>query len=165
MKAIIYAGIGLFSVATVYGLADYYSSQKKGTLDKLYSEEEVPVTPAVDIKTTTVMPVKLVEPVPTETKTITTKVKSTKKTKTNSYKKIKMEDFSRARIPEQVVEEKVKEVPVKKEEELIPVKLITEPVEKVEIKEAPERKISLDMYSRAPLKKHIKPVKKIVQKD
>jgi hypothetical protein len=165
MKAIIYAGIGLFSVATVYGLADYYSSQKKGTLDKLYAEEEIPVTPAVEEKTTIVMPVKNVEAAPAEIKTVSTKAASTKKAKTSARKKIKMEDFSRARIPEQVVEEKIKEEPVKKEEEIIPVKLTVEPVEKVVGKDDKERKISLEMYSRAPLKKHVKPVKKITPKD
>ena len=32
MKAIIYAGIGLFSIASVYGVADYYNSKKTGNL-------------------------------------------------------------------------------------------------------------------------------------
>ena len=35
MKAIIYAGIGLFSIASVYGVADYYNSKKNGELKKL----------------------------------------------------------------------------------------------------------------------------------
>jgi hypothetical protein len=73
-----------------------------------------------------------------------------------------MEDFSRARIPEQA-EENIKEKPAKKDEEITPVKLSIEPVEKVVGKNDGERKISLDMYSRAPLRKH--PVKKITHKN
>ena len=64
MKAIIYAGLGLFSVATVYGVVDYYNSQKKGTLDNLYKEPEeelVTETPQVNAK---LLPVNF-----TETKT------------------------------------------------------------------------------------------------
>ena len=57
MKAIIYAGISLFSVATVYGVVDYYSSQKRGTLDKLYKEEDVPAAPEIKKEITMVMPV------------------------------------------------------------------------------------------------------------
>jgi len=38
MKTIIYAGIGLFTAASVYGIADYYSSEKKGQLKDLYQD-------------------------------------------------------------------------------------------------------------------------------
>ena len=48
MKAIIYAGIGLFSIASVYGVADYYKSKKNGELKKLYVEEKVPVVPPTE---------------------------------------------------------------------------------------------------------------------
>jgi len=41
MKAIIYAGIGLFSAASIYGLTDYYHSEEKGTLKNLYKEAPV----------------------------------------------------------------------------------------------------------------------------
>ena len=63
--------------------------------------------------------------------------------------------FSRARIPEPVIIEDIKQEPVKKQEEIIPEKIVAAPVEKVT-----ERKISLDMYSRAPLKRRVTPVKK-----
>ena len=152
MKAIIYAGIGLFSVATVYGVADYYTSQKKGELNKLYVEEETPVAAKVEEKTTALLPVKNVEAV--EIKPVTTKVKSKKNVK-NTRKEIKFENFSRARIPEPVIIEDIKQEPVKKQEEIIPEKIVAAPVEKVT-----ERKISLDMYSRAPLKRRVTPVKK-----
>lgn len=152
MKAIIYAGIGLFSVATVYGVADYYTSQKKGELNKLYVEEETPVAAKVEEKTTALLPVKNVETV--EIKPVTTKVKS-KKSGKNTRKEIKFENFSRARIPEPVIIEDIKQEPVKKQEEIIPEKIVAAPVEKVT-----ERKISLDMYSRAPLKRRVTPVKK-----
>lgn len=39
MKTIIYAGIGLFTVATIYGATDFYQSNKKGVLINLYSEK------------------------------------------------------------------------------------------------------------------------------
>jgi len=40
MKAIIYTGIVLFSAASVYGLTDYYKSNKNGSLNNLYKENE-----------------------------------------------------------------------------------------------------------------------------
>ena len=59
MKAIIYAGIGLFSVATVYGVSDYYNSKKNGELKKLYVEEKLPPqAPAEEEKTVEIIPVK-----------------------------------------------------------------------------------------------------------
>jgi hypothetical protein len=164
MKAIIYAGIGLFSVATVYGVADFYSSKKKGTLDKLYVEEEVPAEPKVEEKTTIVLPVKNTETASVENTAVTAKAKSAKKVK-GLVKKIRMEDFSRARIPEPVVVEDLKVEPVKTEEiEVVPVKLTSEPLQE-EVKIEPERKLSFDKFSRAPLKKYVKPVKKTEKKD
>lgn len=154
MKAIIYAGIGLFSVATVYGVADYYSSQKKGTLDKLYAEEETPVAAKVEGETTTVLPVKNTAAEVVENKTATTKLKS-KKNMQHNRKEIKFENFSRARIPEPVAIEEIKPEPVKNQEEIIPEKPAPAPIEKLT-----ERKLSLDMYSRAPLKRPVKLVKK-----
>jgi hypothetical protein len=41
MKAIIYTGIALFSAASVYGLTDYYKSNKNGSLNNLYKETEL----------------------------------------------------------------------------------------------------------------------------
>jgi hypothetical protein len=168
MKAIIYAGIGLFSVATVYGVADFYSSKKKGTLDKLYvEEEEVATTPKVEEKTTAVLPVKNTGTESVESTAPVVKTKSAKKLKRPS-KEIRMEDFSRARIPEPVVKEilAVEAEPVKMEEvKIVPAKLTVEPEEKVEVVAEPERKISFEKFSRAPLKKRVKPVKKTELKD
>ncbi len=158
MKAIIYAGIGLFSVATVYGLADYYSSQKKGTLEKLYAEEEPAVTPIVEEKTTGAIPVKIAEAAPVESETVSVKKTSNKKVKTSAPKEIKMEDYSRARIPESIFEE-LENAPVEIKTEIKPEKLTVEPGEKTETIEVSERKLSLDKFSRAPLKKPIKKVK------
>lgn len=109
MKAIIYAGIGLFSVASVYGVADYYSTSKKGELKKLYVEEKLPPpAPVEEEKTVEVIPVKNVEASPVaETKVV--KARSAKKVK-KARKTIRFENFSRARIPEQVVpDEKIVE--------------------------------------------------------
>ena len=110
MKAIIYAGIGQFSVASVYGLADYYKSKKSGELKKLYVEEKLPVVvPVAEEKTVEVIPVKKVETTATETKVVKTKVKSPKKLK-KVKKTIRFENFSRGRIKEPVVlEDKIVE--------------------------------------------------------
>lgn len=162
MKAIIYAGISLFSVATVYGVVDYYSSQKRGTLDKLYKEEEVSVAPEIKKEITTVMPVKNVELVSTNNKTTNIATKATKKL--NAKRTIKMEDFSRGRINEAMPVEKVKlvepiiEKPTVKELDKLPVS-VTEAV--IATKE-PERKLSFEMFSRAPLKKTPKLPKKAI---
>jgi uncharacterized protein (DUF169 family) len=117
MKAIIYAGIGLFSIASVYGVADYYNSKKTGELKKLYVEEKIPVVvPAAAEKTTEAIPVKNVETTPAETKVVTAKVKSPKKIK-KVEKKLRFEDFSRARIPEPVVmEDTITEKKIKQQE-------------------------------------------------
>lgn len=108
MKAIIYAGIGLFSIASVYGIADYYSSNKKGELKKLYAEEEkIPApVPVEQEKTVEVVPVK--EITASEVKVAKAKTKAPKKVK-KVKRTIRFEDFSRARIPEKIVEEKIAE--------------------------------------------------------
>lgn len=115
MKAIIYAGIGLFSAATVYGLADYYNSREKGIFKKLYVEEKTPaMTPVRQAKTAEVIIVKNEEISPVETKPVSVKVKSPKKIK-RVEKTLRFENFSRARIPEplviedSVIEKKIKQ--------------------------------------------------------
>jgi hypothetical protein len=116
MKAIIYAGIGLFSIASVYGVADYYNSKKSGELKKLYVEEKVPVAvPAEEEKTAELIPVKNGETTNTETKVVAAKVKSPKKAK-KVEKTLRFENFSRARIPEPlIVEDTVTEKKVKQQ--------------------------------------------------
>ena len=114
MKAIIYAGIGLFSAATVYGVVDYYGTKKAGTLDKMYKEEE-PVLPAKKETINTVeLPVKN-EAEKTEaakTKVAITKNSTAKKVKKikPSVRDIKFSDFSRGRILPKKVQEDVKTV-------------------------------------------------------
>ena len=147
----------------MYGVADFYSSKKKGTLDKLYVDEDIPTAQKVDEKTTVILPVKNTETEAVENTAVTAKTKSAKKVK-SPVKKIRMEDFSRARIPEPVVADDLKAEPVKKEEviEVVPVKLTVKSAE-AEVKTEPEeRKISFDNFSRAPLKR---PVKKITVKN
>ena len=145
MKALIYAGIGLFSVASVYGIADYYQSQKKGTLSSLYKEDDEPI----EIKKTTAD----IVPLPVSTKNneeISIPVNKTKSVKANRTvtvpRKISMDDFSRGRIPDPL------KIEIKPE--------VVKPVKAVEEKlsEASGRTLSLEMFSRAPLKKRVKPV-------
>lgn len=111
MKALIYAGIGLFSAATVYGIADYYNTQKKGTLDKLYKDQEEVIVPEKmeaakkDATTTAVISEK-------KDATSETKVAVSKKIKRRKHK-IDLDDFSRGRIDEPVnivIPEKVEAV-------------------------------------------------------
>jgi hypothetical protein len=133
MKAIIYAGIGLFSVATAYGIVDYYGNQKSGVIKKLYAEEEKPALPEATETSTTIIPIKVSEPVPVENKTAT--VKSIKKAKKVS-KKIRFENFSRAKLPQEVVAEQVYE------EKTIPEKIIVTQVDAQKKETATEKKIA-----------------------
>lgn len=161
MKAIIYAGIGLFAVASVYGVADYYSSQKKGTFDKLYKEEEAPVEVTKNEITTTVIPVKNTGTEITNSKNMTTTTKANKKTRA-SHKRIRLEDFSRGRIPESMPIEITTPVEIKKEEPAPKEDPVMERViaaGKETFTPQPERKLSLEMFSRAPLRT----VKKVVK--
>ncbi len=164
MKAIIYAGIGLFSVASVYGVVDYFHSQKKGVLDNLYKEE--PVTQAEE-KPASISPVTPVNQI--VLKQVTSSAIAAHKTertlqKTRTVKRrIRLNDFSRGRIDEPVMTnimtiEKPELVPAKTEDLK---KKDEAPIPDVKAVESvrPERKISLSMFSRAPLRM---PVKKVL---
>lgn len=109
MKAIIYAGIGLFCAASVYGLADYYGSSKNGSIKKMYVED----TPAPAPEAVTAIkpdPVKTESAIPAELKVSGKKKLAAKK----APKKIQLKDFSRARIPDQQIEEMKKALPEEK---------------------------------------------------
>lgn len=168
MKAIIYAGIGLFSVATVYGVVDYYSTQKKGTLDNLYKEqEEMPVEQEKTIVNNNVIPVNVVEKSSTVINAVPKAIRKLKLRK----RTIRLEDFSRGRIVEPMPVEVAKSIqPVKEEpkkiEEPKPVDATITAVSTVaDTKKEPERKLSLDMFSRAPLRDPAKFRKPITFKD
>ncbi len=122
MKAIIFAGIGLFAAATIYGIADFAAAKKKGTIDKLYKEE--PAVPVTDEKETAAAPVAV-----TDEKNVTgnttavkknTVKKKIKKFKVEEIREIKFSEFSRGRIPSKLVKKEVADEPVvveaKKEE-------------------------------------------------
>jgi hypothetical protein len=167
MKAIIYAGIGLFAVASVYGVADYYSSKKKGTLDKLYKEEEVTEAAASETKVlSTAAPIDQVKVIPAVSKTTVASTKATRKTKA-SRRRISIDDFSRGRIDRVPIElikpveeikpvEVIKENPAPKEDPVMD-KVVKAGAETIAPEQ--ERKISLEMFSRAPLRK-VRTVKK-----
>ena len=164
MKAIIYAGFSLFSVATVYGLADYYTSKKRGVLENLYREEELPkenLVPAVNKASNPEKNITADFPVNNGISSATAK-KSNKKLKRPS-RTIRMAEFSRGRIiepenPQLKPAELKMAVPVNpeemkiQEERAIPETKIAEVVK-------PQRRISLNMYSRAPLKRIMNPSK------
>jgi hypothetical protein len=177
MKAIIYAGIGLFSVASVYGVIDYYGAKKQGVLSNLYNEDapEAPET-AADVKetknavTTAVLKntVAANNPAAATAKAVPAKVKKAKKEK----RYVKFSDFSRgAIIREQVLA--ITPPPASKPEPA-PVAVpavaaepvaapVAAPAEKTEEKketvtEQPVKRpaVNLEMFSRAPLKKRVK---------
>lgn len=161
MKAISYAGIGLFSVASVYGVADYYMSSKNGSLDNLYKEEEpiqalgkTPIITPFEETTEVVVP---------DVKTVVVKknagdiVKSIEKKK---RRKFSFDDFSRARIPEEIIEIPAEDLATKTIEPKATADeaaIVEKPVE-LAVPEGP-RKLGLRMFSRAPLKKKL--IKKV----
>lgn len=149
MKTIIYAGIGLFAAASIYGAADYFRSSKKGTLKALYQEEQA-IEPAVaPVKTATVTAADLKTDSKNSgsdtaaTKTVT---KAVNKVKAKRPKRIRMEDFSRGRIEEELIipveeekaEPEVKPAPAEKKDEVV-----------VDVK--PVKKSLMEGFSRAPL--------------
>jgi hypothetical protein len=122
MKAIIYAGIGLFSAATVYGVVDYYGTKKTGMLDKMYKEEEIVLPAKEETMSTVELPVKneTVKATVVKTKIATTKASKTKRTfpfKTK-VREVKFSDFSRGRIvPKKVAEDTKTVKPVIEQED------------------------------------------------
>ncbi len=116
MRAIIYAGIGLFSAASVYGVVDYYSTKSNGTLEKMYKEE----TPLLESKEETITTVPLTETA-IKNEAVSDKASVAKaKTKTSKKSKIyvrgfKFSNFSRGRIVPKVIEDVKPVAEVKKE--------------------------------------------------
>jgi len=154
MKAIIYAGIGLFAAASIYGVTDYFSSEKKGTLKNLYKEEQPDVVSdkkaepnnVVGIKNTTVV---------IKSSNNSTAENIEKKTRQKAGFKqrrtIKLDDFSRGRIPdiipltEEIIVDPVKEPETSKEEN----PAVVEKKEEIINEPVTVRKISLSDFSRA----------------
>jgi sorbitol-specific phosphotransferase system component IIBC len=109
MKAIIYAGIGLFSAATIYGVVDYYNTKNKGTIDKLY-KEEIPVSGDKKETIQTQNAVELTKA--KEESTFLNDNTTLKKNAEKKYKKskpsireVRFSDFSRGRIVPKVAED------------------------------------------------------------
>jgi hypothetical protein len=167
MKAIIYAGIGLFSAASVYGVIDYYGAKKQGVLNNLYAEEAEeplpaaaannPATTAVLKTTVTNAPVAAVEK-----RVLAAKEKKAKKQK----RTINFKSFSRGEIIEEIQVIEPAPIPVPRPvavavEEPVPAPVATpaeQPVEKPVAKELPAKRpeVSMSMFSRGSLKKRVK---------
>ncbi|MBK7432655.1 MAG: hypothetical protein IPI66_01375 [Chitinophagaceae bacterium] len=159
MKAIIYAGIGLFSVASVYGIADYFQSRKSGKLDGLYQEEKMPEENRSEQKTPFALPVSTKTELSTGERNSKINVVKLKKARMPE-KKIRLEDFSRGRIEEPVKMEMILESKAKEILEMQPEKIKADLPEAEKATVEPERRLNLEMFSRAPLKKSMKPTKK-----
>ncbi len=149
MKAIIYAGIGLFSVATVYGITDYYNANKNGSIDKLYNENSI--TAAALAMTTDAA---IATAINNETVLNTNEENennSAAKYSSKNKRSIKLESFSRAIIVEEPDQF----------EEVKPEAVIKDPAGKVEpivieSNQQGNKKVNLKMFSRAPLKSVVK---------
>jgi hypothetical protein len=162
MKAIIYAGIGLFSVAAVYGLADYYNSQKKGALDNLYKEDPAPRETAITESKSNLIRENKPEP---QQAINNTALKIGRKTKVPK-RTVRLEEFSRAKIEEPLPAEIIARAEPDKatlkktgsEPMIQPAvhKDDAKPETVREVEKTESRKLSLDMFSRAPLRKPVK---------
>ncbi len=173
MKAIIYAGIGLFSVASVYGVIDYYGTKKQGVFNNLYAEEAEEKLPAVAAanntattvllkNTTTVAPVAAVEK-----KEVAAKEKKAKKLK----RTITLKSFSRGEIIEEMPVTVTDNIRIPNPRPLIVAEPVAEPaavpvetpvkVEKPVVKEPAVKRpvVNMSMFSRGSLKKSIEPEK------
>ena len=150
MKTMIYAGIVLFSAASIYGVADYYNSQKNGILDNLYKEEDVPIT-APNNHSNSVTSTKSL---PDEKPLILPAKMSDdpKKIKQKAKRTIRLEEYSRGRIEEPlpVEQEEIIKPPVVVEETKKPVEAVATPA-KVEQTIIPGKKLKFADFSRAKL--------------
>ena len=109
MKAMIYAGIGLFSVATIYGITGFYTAEKSGMLKKLYHEEpqearNIQVVPASAKNAAQPKIVQTKNEEPTVVTIKSTKQKQALKKADKKYTKrrINLKQFSRSRIVEEI---------------------------------------------------------------
>jgi len=83
MKAIIYAGIGLFSAASVYGVVDFYQTQKSGKLKGMYDETSAPLASERTIEAEDYSRGKIDEPMAENISTTLNEKKNTDNAKTN----------------------------------------------------------------------------------
>ena len=142
MKRIIYTAVALITCASVFGIADYINAQKKGALAD-YSDE---------VQTTEAVTEKKIEKVAVKNETVLTDTKkeTVKESKaTNKIAKVKETRYTE-RIPNLAVTETVKD-PLP--EKIDPVTSLlqsatTDTILQVESK----RKISMEMFSRAPIR-------------
>jgi hypothetical protein len=170
MKAIIYAGIGLFSVASVYGVIDYYGAKKQGVFNKLYTEEAEETLPDVaaanNTATTAVLKTAVADAplAAVEKKVVTAKEKKAKKMK----RTINFKSFSRGEIVEEMPLADIDKIPTAAPKPLIVAEPVAAPavvtaetpveVEKPVAKELPAKRpeVNMSMFSRGSLKKRVK---------
>jgi hypothetical protein len=173
MKAIIYAGIGLFSVASVYGVIDYYGAKKQGVFNNLYTEKAEPAVAAANNPATTAVLKTTIADAPlaaVEKKVLTAKEKKAKKMK----RTINFKSFSRGEIIEEMPVTEPAPISIPKPvtvamAEPVPAPVAApaeQPVEKPAVKEEPAQrpKIDMRMFSRSPLKRQVKKEKALPEK-
>lgn len=150
MKAIIYTGFGLISIAAVYGMADYYGSSNNGSLKQLYHENEkvLPETPVQQLDAQHVAQLTIREEESMETIPLSTTGIDTKKTVKKKRPSFRLEDFSRKALPVEIDPIVEEPQPVTTAQETTPALTEKEPDVTTVAKPA-EKKIDLRMFSRA----------------
>ena len=158
MKAIIYAGIGLFSLAGTYGLVDYFTAKRNGIMDNLY-KGPAPINELSLSKEAP--PVVTVENIPAIKKgnTIFKPAASFLPGKMKPAKrKVRLNDFSRGRITEPLLTDLHETVEIKQVEAVKPeeAKILSSSIPGKAAETSPfpkaDRKLSLALFSRAPLR-------------
>lgn len=144
MKRIIYTAVALIICASVFGIADYMDAQKQGAL----------VNYADEVTTTeTVVPEKKSEITTTKEDVITTEAKKEfkKPAKEKKIAKIKVKDVQKSEVlPDVVLVEKTKEPVIEKIEPLDILQVINAADSSIQAE--PKRKISMEMFSRGPIR-------------
>jgi len=142
MKTIIFMGIGLIAIASAFGINDYYKAKKNGEFTKLY--RDVPDTVVEKVGSVPIVIPGSGAPAAANDKTDPVVSKMIKE---NRRRSLRLQDYSRGRIPEPSIEEftPIDSAATKVEQ---PVK----PEEKIETEETAPRRISLNQFSRAPLR-------------
>lgn len=90
----IYAGVGLLTAASVYGVVDYYNARKQGAFNHLYKDEDVTVVKKIALPANT-----KTTAINSDSATASTNNTDEIKLAANHVKRhIRLEDFSRGRI-------------------------------------------------------------------
>lgn len=146
MKRIIYTAVALIICASVFGIADYMDAKKQGALVN-YTDEVSNTEAVVPQKKTEITPTIKEEVITTNTKQeFKMPVKVDKKFAKTKVKKVEYPEI----VPELVLTEKTKEPVIEKIEPLDILQVINAADSTIQAE--PKRKISMEMFSRGPIR-------------